>query len=738
MTDFARVQSNVQKMVDLKAPPDDIDGYLKTEGLSPEQFKAQATQVRPQTPDDDPGFSPPKDNSLSGKYGPQGGEGPTLEQMRNPIVTPNDPTLYRATPRPAGEALNDLVREGANAATFGLANKAAAAMSPGDYQQNLDKLEGADQQIRDRYPLTNAVGRVGGTIANPAWKVFGGIAGKALPIDGSGVGGFLKRIGNYAMQGGMAGATDEAINRDAKKQREAEAALGATAAIGMVSPEGGTIPEFAEDVGKAALKSGAASAAIPGGLEVGGGILHAVLSPILKRLAPDSEGIARIYKAMEEGGLTTEMLESKLSKRGDQGMVADASPSLTKLAEDTAQFSGEARTIAQRELGSRSGSRILTTGGPQGRIEQAIDDNLSSETAKATAQSLLEDRSTAGTENFSKLFAKPIVPESDDLSVLAKNPVVKRAMASGKATALNFANADGKELPDEAFFIDGKPTLQAWHEAKSDIDSTIYGLNSGKLLPQPDSASPASLKAISDKIRNHLSENYPEYESAVNDWAGHSAALDALNLGVKAAKGDARIAASQLNDMTDSEREFFRIGLADQTRYLVSKTPDGSNAVKSIFGNQNARRNLEAAFDTREDFNKFRRAIAMEQNFFSTKSQVLGGSQTASREAGMKEQLKEIGEAALEGAKEGGVEGATIQGTKAAGKRAMAFVTAPEDMRATMAKNLFSRDPAVKAQTIAALKALESRGSIFGSPGLGYIPGSGALMSRQPFSFGGQ
>ncbi len=43
-----RIVSNVQKMVDQNAPPSDIDGYLKQEGLTPELFKSAITEPKDQ------------------------------------------------------------------------------------------------------------------------------------------------------------------------------------------------------------------------------------------------------------------------------------------------------------------------------------------------------------------------------------------------------------------------------------------------------------------------------------------------------------------------------------------------------------------------------------------------------------------------------------------------------------------------------------------------------------------
>lgn len=43
MSDFTRIQGNVQKMISQQAPTADIDGYLAQEGMTPDQFKASIT-----------------------------------------------------------------------------------------------------------------------------------------------------------------------------------------------------------------------------------------------------------------------------------------------------------------------------------------------------------------------------------------------------------------------------------------------------------------------------------------------------------------------------------------------------------------------------------------------------------------------------------------------------------------------------------------------------------------------
>ncbi len=646
--------------------------------------------------------------------------------------------------------LENVARGVAKGGTFGQMNKIAAGLGAatgiggkfGDYSGNLDAQNAQDQAINaDQGPNGARAFKFGqnvGVIASPINKLVPAAVGKVLPLadDAGKLAPLAQRYANYAAQGGLLNMLYQAGMGNKDQAQQSAAGTAGAGAVGMAAPEGGNMADSAltaaKNFGKGALMGAAPMAAIEGG----GAILDNVLSPLLSRINPDEAALARIAKAAEEDGLEPDQILSKLGKRGDQGMIADVSPGLTKLAEDTAQFPGDARTMAQRELGARAGSRISTTGGAPGRLQEALQQTLASGTAQEAAASLIAQRENEAGTLFKPLFATPTVPESDALEAMADNPTVTRAMKAGIADARNFANAQGEKVPETAFFQDGKPTLQAWHLAKSKLDQTAYGFTSGKVLQLPEDATPTSIKALSDSIRGVLTEN-PQYEDAVNKWAGPSAALDALQLGAKAARGDVRVTANVMSDMTDSEKEFFRLGLGDQLQYLISKSPDGSNVAKSIFGNQNARRNLSMAFDSRDDFNQFRQAVAREQNFYNTQTQVLRGSPTASREAGMADQAKEIGAAALEGAKEGGVSGGAFSGAKAAAKSMYASVTQPEAMRSQLGQALFTRDPAKQQQVIDRLKALQARGAIFGQVGGQYVPRTSVLASKIPMSFGG-
>lgn len=660
----------------------------------------------------------------------------------------NDPNLPHFKWADVPQRLDDMARGFSNFATFGQADRIAAAAGAGTgiqgdiggYDKNLAAQTAASEAAKTRNPVAYNAGGGLGLAASPVNKVIGAVADKALPLLNSAgeLAPFLQRYANYGLQGGILNTLYQAAFGDKDTAQKSATGAAGIGAAGMVAPEGGGVGKIAMDFGK-----GAALGAVPPAvLEGGGTILKSVLAPLLTRLNPEEEALARIAKATKEDDLTPDMMASKIAKRGDQAMVADLSPGLQKLGGDTVQYPGEGRTFAQRQLASREGSKLATTGGAVGRVETALGTTLSDQTAVDAAKNLIQQRTEESAPVWKQLFSEPSVPESSTLDVLAKNKVVKRLMASGQDTATNFANSLGEELPVTAFAQGGKPTLQGWHAVTSELGNTISEIRRG-VIPQPPDATLASLEAIHASLMKQLTnpEVNPladQFQEALDTWAGPSAALDALQLGAKAARGDARLTTQLIGDMTDSEREFFRIGLADQAQFLASKSSSGLKAVNAIFGDQNQRRNLEAVFDTRAQFNQFRQAVAREQNFAVTKNMAIGGSPTATREAGMAELSKEIGKATLEGAKEGGAEGALMQGGKAAVKGVWVSLTQPEAMRAAMARYLYTRDPSERQALLDKIAALNAHQSIFARPGAGYIPRSTVLASKVPFTFGGQ
>lgn len=697
----------------------------------------------------------------------------------NTVPDPNNPAqrIPRTSAPPdwskAPEVLNDMARGVADYGTFGQANRVSAALGAatgvggefGEYGKNLATQRSLSEEAKNR-PTAGAPGHPGtpyntgaglGLVANPANRWVSKSAGSFLPTNLPGGLGLAKRYANYGLTGGILNTLYEATLGDKEKVGESAAASGGLAAAGMVAPEGGGAARAALDHGKNFVKGAGLGVLPPAALETAGPVAKFIFSPILKRINPDEAFFAGLGRALQRSKWTPKMFGAKMDKMGDAGMPANVGSGVTDYARDIAQFPGQARTQAQAAFNVQSGGKMATTGGAPGRVENAINSTLTDETARATTTALVDLRTRTSRPLWGRLFMRPAtptpaarpqgamfsgvelppqgpgpalvpkVPQSDVLDVLATNPEIQRGMAIGQSTARNMTNAEGRALDPGRFEVDGRPTLEAWHSAKEGLDDILFSGGDNIVNPLTGQLTKYG-KSINDMRKSVLEElklHYPEYDEALQAWAGPTQATRMIDLGAKLAKGDARVTADLIADLTPNELEFIRIGLADQAKYLVSKTRTGSNVVNAIFADQNQRRNLALLFPNRRDFNEFRKVLAAEEKMHTSKQAVLGGSPTAPRLLGAEEQAKDIGRATIEGAQQGGATGA------AAGflGRGWNYLKAePERVRDVAGSYLFSTDPARRAELIRQLQNQYDKGQIYGNPG---------LASAQPYGLFG-
>lgn len=630
-------------------------------------------------------------------------------------------------------AIGDVGREFSNVSTLGLADKGEAGLnSLFNGKSYADSL--ADEQAKDAAlnPQMKKLIDPLAIMASPVTRMIGAGVSSFIPTEGSGLFAFGRRAANYGTQGGLLNLLYQSTLGDPDKVAQGAAGAAGAAGIGMVTPpDGATEPFNLLGAAKTFGAGAVAGAAGPAALEAGGGILSTALRPILSRLHPDDAAIAALGKALDRGNLTPDMLAAKDAKLGPDGMLANTGGAVTDFARDIAQFPGRARSQAQAAFGAQQGGRLATEGGAVGRVEDAVDDTLSDEGMKGATQALIDLRTKSSSPLWKQMFATPRVPDSPILDVMQGNPEVQRGMKIGQGIARNDANAAGQDLADSNFTSpDGQPTFQAWHAAKEGLDDVLFSggdnvVNSttGQLTKYG-----RSIASLRGSILSELKDQYPEYKDALDTWSGPTAAMRAMELGQNAAKGDARVTQDLLDQMTPNEQDFARIGLADQLKYLASKTPDGSSVTKNIFGNQNQRRNLEAFFPSRDDFNDFRQSMAREEKFFNSKATVLGGSQTAPRLLGADDAAQDMGKAAIEGAMQGGVPGAAAGVLSRSWNR---LRSEPEAVRDAAGRMLFTTDPAQKANTFNLLRQQYNSGTVLGSPGMNYLPGVGVVGSAQ-------
>ena len=105
--------------------------------------------------------------------------------------------------------------------------------------------------------------------------------------------------------------------------------------------------------------------------------------------------------------------------------------------------------------------------------------------------------------------------------------------------------------------------------------------------------------------------------------------MEAAELGEKFILNPRKIGPNIFNRMGDHEKESFRVGVAEALRMKINTSPDGSNIVRKIFGNPDARERLQLAFGNDEAFDAFRKSMEAEAKMAATGSRVLNVSSTA-------------------------------------------------------------------------------------------------------------
>lgn len=151
MADIDRIKRNIGRMINQNAPEADIDAYIASEGISLDQLRGGAPVNAPAQP----------------KAMPEAGVSGSMDGMLPPDTQGAAPAPQGVgignELRRIGRSMDDAARIGANALTFGLADRFAGAMPGG---QGTDAERKQTAQSRERL----------GPVASTALDIAGGVA----------------------------------------------------------------------------------------------------------------------------------------------------------------------------------------------------------------------------------------------------------------------------------------------------------------------------------------------------------------------------------------------------------------------------------------------------------------------------------------------------------------------------------------------------------------------------------
>ena len=233
------------------------------------------------------------------------------------------------------------------------------------------------------------------------------------------------------------------------------------------------------------------------------------------------------------------------------------------------------------------------------------------------------------------------------------DPVMKRGMARGLEIQRLESLAAGKPFdPSElALSPEGEvirvPNMRTLDAGKKGLDAIIEseGRDEFGRLNQYGRA----VNQVRVSLLDELDRINPDYKQARAAWSGYSSSLDAVKFGRNFNRLNSEQLTEEFSQMTDSDKEFARIGVADNILERIGKTGFGGDESKSIIRNEWTKGQLKPFFRDEKSFEKFIESVAIERGMFESGGRITANSATAARLAEDAHQHVETGIKAAHG-----------------------------------------------------------------------------------------
>ncbi len=549
----------------------------------------------------------------------------------------------------------------------------------GDYDKTVKNVRGNIKNFREENPLLSLGLELTGGLATGGLGA-GRVAGTALGRN------IINKVGTTGF-GGAVGATEGAI-------------------AGAGSADGDLGDRALGALGGGALGLGFGTA-LPSVINLGGKALNRGAYAVgLKSDDAIQKGAdEKVLQAFNRAKLTPEDVQKSLDDALiPDTMIADVGGEATRrLSRASANVSGEGSDIATKALDERQ----LGLGD---QIADDVGSILGGNKSSVEALEEIADRQKLNANNdYDKAFnldGKPVTVNSDKLKGFANLPAFDEAFDQAR----NLAKLDGFSFPDKIndFSKQANFSLKELHYIKMGVDE-VLGLakrgNSktsiGKGLQRGLNKKRAEfIKIIDDASPKVNGES--SYKIARNKFAGDAKMAEAVEEGEKFFKYKPEELDRIISKMSASEKEAFRIGVADALRAKVENTRDLADAGKKIFGNKRQRNQLKATFPDAKSFEMFEKRMIERANQTITRART--GANQGSRTAPLMDDINDLGQDAITSVATRGIVPTALN----VGQRLLDNSAMPSKIGSRLAPDLFSTDPAVQRAFLNRLKGLSA------------------------------
>lgn len=435
---------------------------------------------------------------------------------------------------------NGLASQFVQGATFGLADEALAALNT-----PIEMFKRGTFNPSEGYNYAKA--REDAELANA--RTEGGALGTAAEIVGGiGTGGGLLKAGKTFMSLGAG------IARNLLGAAGDGAVLGGAYGFN----EGSGLEDRLTGAATGAAVGGVVGAAVPAALMVGGELLSPVLSNIGARRDPTGYTQRQIAKAVVNSGRNIDDISAAVKQAQAEGQ------GVYTLADELGTEGQNLLSVATNSPGAGRDQATRFLEGRQfdapRRLQSFVQDGFEApKTASQTREVMQAERATTANRNYSLASEGASPVDVGGAVSVADNVLNPGANAiSANSTGISRNTIQDAASRARSLLTDGGSQLsdfQAVLLAKQNIDDMIISAppNQQRVLLQ-----------IKGELDSALENASPAYRQANDTYANQSAAIDAIDTGVSAARrGRFEDTIPQFNNLSPEQQQPFRVGYAD-------------------------------------------------------------------------------------------------------------------------------------------------------------------------------
>ena len=314
--------------------------------------------------------------------------------------------------------------------------------------------------------------------------------------------------------------------------------------------------------------------------------------------------------------------------------VAQHSDEVNKLLNKTTQLKAKLATNKDVYVGAETAKELKNIEG------QLHVKEIELKQASSDKEAVLEHLRTAQKD---RLTAAPGAVWSPQIQRLSQNPIIKTGLNRGMQIERNLADAEGRVFdPTEYAAVKGAkdeyeiakvPNMRVLAVAKEGLDNMLSDASLRDPVTRRLTKEGLSIQKLRDSLVSELDRLNPKYKEARDVWAGDSAKINALGFGENAFGQKPEEIAHALSKMSESEKEFARMGLAEKMREQLLKTRVNGDEAKKLLNNEWTKQQIRPFFKSEKDFNAFVKDVSAERTMFETGVNIARNSLTADRQA---------------------------------------------------------------------------------------------------------